>query len=280
MFLVSEVHMRPSNRRFIRILAGSAIVAMIFGSALLAGSWQQAQQNPPQKPPPTVPPQNLPRNPQGNPGANPPGPPAGPPAVKKISDTLLQLGNILVDTQKKEATVSGQMLSDRTLEFLASPKGGYKSYESAMELDTDAVSFNFALILIGLQKSNAVVPKGHFDPAQAAGDPVEIWVEWGSGDSIRKVRGEELLYDMRANHVPQTGGWVYTGSTVLPDGRYMAELDGVLIGFVHDPASIIENSLGAGMGAYGSIHINPNLNIAGGTPLKLTIKAIQKKNQE
>ncbi|MGD0309554.1 MAG: YdjY domain-containing protein [Acidobacteriota bacterium] len=263
--------MYPCSRSSIRILAGSAIVAMVFGSILLAGPWQQTPQNPPQKPPPTPPPL---------PGTKPPGQPSSPPEVKKISDTLLQLGSILVDTQKKEVTVSGQMLPDRTLEFLASQKAGYKLYESAMELDTDAVSFNLALILIGLQKSNAVVPKGHFDPAQAAGDPVEIWVEWGSGDSIRKVRGEELLYDLRTKQVPQTGGWVYTGSTVLPDGRYMAEMDGVLIGFVHDPASLIENSLGAGMGAYGSIHINPNLNIAGGTPLKLTIKAIQKKNQE
>jgi hypothetical protein len=184
-----------------------------------------------------------------------------------------------VDTQKKEVTVPGEALSERTLEFIASAKGGPKNYESAIELDTDAISFNLALIMIGLERSHGVAPKMHFDRNEAEGDPVEIWVEWGSADSLRKLRVEDIIYDISNKRVPKMGSWVYTGSTVLADGRYLSEIDGVLIGFVHDPASIIENATGSGIGAYGSIQLNPDLKIAPGTRIKLTVKALPKSSQ-
>lgn len=247
------------SRAHVRSRIGSLILSLVAGLTPVCAAAQQPPQKSPQLPPANSRPE--------------------PPPAKKIGENLLQLGNIVVDTQKKEVTVSGQLLSDRTLEFVATKKNGGKSYESAMELDTDAVSFNFALILIGLEKSHAVVPTRHFDPVQTAGDPVEIFVEWGTGDAVRKVRVEELLYDLREKRVPKMGTWVYTGSTIDPGGNYRAEMDGTLIGFVHDPASIIENSIGGGLNAYGSIRLNPNLKLSPGTAVKLTVKAIPKQNQ-
>jgi hypothetical protein len=197
--------------------------------------------------------------------------------IKKLGNGLVSIGNIVVDTNKKEVTVPGRMQRDQTMEFLATQKGGSKSYESVMELDTNATSFNLALIMIGLQKTNASVPTQHFDSKPVAGDPVEIWVEWKNGGAVLKMRAEDMLYDLRTKEVPPMGAWVYTGSTVLPDGRFRAEMDGVLIGFVHDPASIIENATGSGLNAYGSIKLNPNLKILPDTPLKLTVKALPKQ---
>jgi hypothetical protein len=250
-----------------RVAGILSAVILLLGPVIIPSSMaappQQTQQNPPPKPPISHPPPDMTLR--------------EPAPIKKISDTLMQLANVMVDTQKKEVTVPGHMLPDQTMEFLATKKGGMKSYESVLELDTDAVTFNLALILIGLEKSRAVAPQGHFDPKAAAGDPVEIFVEWGSGENARKVRGEELLYDLQTKKVVSMGGWVYTGSTVLPDGRYMAEMDGVLIGFVHDPASIIENSVGGGIGAYGSIRLNPDLKLAEGTPIKLTVRALPRQ---
>jgi len=108
---------------------------------------------------------------------------------------------------------------------------------------------------------------------------VEIWVEWGSGESSHKMRIEQLIYDLKTQRVPQMGEWVYTGSTVLNDGRFLAEMDGVLIGFVHDPETLIENTIGSGIGAYGSIHLNPNINLAPDTEVKVTVKALPKQKK-
>lgn len=240
----------------IALLLVSAAIPNLLGTGLYAQ----------QQLPPAIPSQIAPEEP-------PPGKPA---PIKKLGDNLVSIGSIIVDTAKKEVRVPGRMLRDQTMEFLATARMGMKSYESVMELDTNATSFNLALIMIGLQKSNAVVPQQHFDPTQAEGDPVEIWVEWGTGEDVRKVQAGELLYDLRTKSVPSLGAWVYTGSTVLPGGQYLAELDGVLIGFVHSPASIIENSTGSGLNAYGSIRLNPNLKIAPDTPLKMTIRALPK----
>jgi hypothetical protein len=201
---------------------------------------------------------------------------AQPAPIKKLDNGIISIGSIIVDTNKKLVTVPGRMLRDQTLEFLAATKGGGKSYESAIELDTNATSFNLALIMIGLQKTNSVVPAQHFDPKPAAGDPVEIWVEWKYGDAVQRMKAEEMLYDMRTKEIPQMGAWVYTGSTVLPDGRFLAEMDGVIIGFVHDPASLIENVTGSGLNAYGSIRLNPKLKITPDMQLKLTVKALLK----
>jgi hypothetical protein len=225
-----------------------------------------------QAPPKPTPPQA--QTPPNKPGL----PKTEPPVIKKLGENLVQINSITVNTAQKEVSVTGRAMSDRTLEFIASTKGGEKLYESALELDTDATSFNFALIMIGLDRSHGVAPKGHFGP-EAGGDPVEIWIEWGSGDSSRKIPIEDLLYDTTAQRVPHMGEWVYTGSTILTDGRYRAEVEGVLIGFVHDPASLIENVTGSGINAYGTIKINPKLNLAPDTKVKLTVRSLPKQKK-
>ena len=50
--------------------------------------------------------------------------------------------------------------------------------------------------------------------------------------------------------------WVYTGSTFSDDGIYLAKYHGTLIGFAHDPASIIEHQGGLGLRHYGAIVAN------------------------
>jgi hypothetical protein len=66
---------------------------------------------------------------------------------------------------------------------------------------------------------------------------------------------------------------VYTGST-FHDGRYLAEVDGALIGFVHSPSPIIEQVGGAGVSRFGRIVMNPRLGLEPNTPVVLTVKAV------
>jgi hypothetical protein len=253
-----EVHMISGNRKFISFV----ILEVLFVGVL---AFSQAAKN---LPPSLVPP----------PPSEPDRPSTEPPVIKKLGENLVQINNIVVDTAKKEVSVTGHSMADRTLEFVASTKRGMKLYESAIELDTDATTFNFALIMIGLDKKRGVAPREHFGK-DVGGDPVEIWIEWKSGETRRRVSINELLYDAQNQKVPAMGDWVYTGSTVLPDGRFLAELDGVLIGFVHDPASLIENVSGGGLNAYGSIKLNPNLNLAPDTEIKLTVKALPRQKK-
>jgi hypothetical protein len=201
----------------------------------------------------------------------PPTPPAA--MVEKLGAGLFRLGEVRVNTDSKEVSVRGIVNAVRVLEFVANTKDGFKAYESALTLETNAATFNAALLLIGLDRRHARAPTRHFDPATPLGDPVEVWVEWMQGAEQRRVPAEELLFDKRTNETLTVGTWVYTGSTFLPDGRYSADLDGVVIGFVHSPAPIIENPRGLGVGRYGDIVLNEKLGLAPGTAVTLTVRA-------
>lgn len=197
-------------------------------------------------------------------------------AVEKLGDNLYRVGNIRVDTARGEISVAGTVNRDvTTLEFIANTRGGLKAYESALSLDTDAITFNTALILTGLNRGRVRnAPTAHFDPATPEGDQVEIYVECPGGQ-CQRMPAERLMFDRNTNSSPSGGTWVYTGSGFLPDGRYLAELDGVLVGFVHDPASIVEYAVGAGLNRYGSIVLNPNSGIPPGTSIVMTVKAVR-----
>jgi hypothetical protein len=200
------------------------------------------------------------------------------PKVERLGPNLVRMGSIRVNTATRELTVAGSVNPDvRTLEFIANARDGVKAYETAVSLDTDAITFNAALLLIGLDRSRSKnVPTIHFDKATPIGDAVEISIEC-PGKECQRMPAERFMYDMEAKK-PLTGGsWVYTGSTFLPDGRYLAQVDGALVGFVHDPASIIEYAAGAGLNKYGSIVLNPTLGLNAGTAITLTVKALRAK---
>lgn len=196
------------------------------------------------------------------------------PAVERLGEGRFRIGAIHVDTNKREVTIRGSLNDVQALEFLANSRGGMKAYESAMTLDTDAISFNIALVLIGLDRANAKVATGHFDPAEVRGDPVSLTVEFQSPSGPERGPVEKLLYDRSTNTAIEPSEWVYTGSTFYPDGRFAADAEGVLIGFAHTPSSVIESVKGIGLSRYGAIVINPR--ILKGTPIALRITALGK----
>jgi hypothetical protein len=211
---------------------------------------------------------------------NPEDIPTTPAAVAKLGPGLFRIGEIKIDTTKHEASVPGKVNAVQILEFVANTRGGMKAYESALSIDTNAVTFNAAMLMIGLEKEHARVPTQHFDPVPPQGDRVALWIDWSRGSEHVRTPVEQLLFDKESRQIVPGSEWVYTGSVFLEQGptprstRYLADLDGVLIGFVHSPAPIIENVSGAGVGRYGNIVLNPNLGLEPEAPITLTVKAL------
>ena len=207
-------------------------------------------------------------------GQDPNGPIIKAAAIEKIGPSLYRLGKVRVDTASREVTVSGKINANvETLEFVANTKDGWRAYESAVSLDTDAITFNAALILIGLDPAHATgSPKSHFDPSAVAGDVVTVSLDCPGGE-CQRMPAERLMFDKMRKETVSGGKWVYTGSSFLPDGHFLADLGAVLIGFVHDPGDVIEYSVGAGVGNYGQIVTNPTLGLAAGTTITITVKS-------
>ena len=239
-----------------------AIAAGVIGLRPLAGPsfavLAQQPQNP--NPPPS------PRSPYS-------GPMPAPSPAERISKDVVRVGSILIDTAKKEFSVAGVVNEVQVLEFVANTKGGWKAYESAIEMDTNAVNFNVACLLIGLDVSHAVGPTRQFDPQSPKGDPVEMFVEWDDGGKPRRIRVEELLYNRLTKETLPEGPWVYTGSRFAPGNRYVAEIEGTLVGFMHNAGPIIENPRALN-GKWGDTGINPALNLKPGTQVRLIVRAL------
>jgi hypothetical protein len=197
--------------------------------------------------------------------------------VEKLGPSSYRIGRVQLDTVRREVVVPGKVNAAATLEFLAGTVNGLKEYETLLSLDVSAVSFNTAMLLIGLDPSHARLPAMQFDPQPPRGDPVEISIEWQDGSRRRRVTAEELIWDQRTKKTLREGPWVYTGSGFIDDGngkRYLAELDGVLIGFMHGPQSIIDSPLNDAITGYGSFVLNPNLGLKENTSVSVTIKAL------
>ena len=200
------------------------------------------------------------------------------PTVEKIGPNTFRVGPLTVDTEKRELVAPGSINDVTVLEFVANTRNGLKAYESAITIDTDAITFNAALLLIGCDPSRSRVPGQHFDPAPPKGDPLAIHVEWTANGAVRRGPIEQLLFDRRTNSAMTEAQWVYTGSAFIDMGNnqqvFMAEADGVLIGFVHSPSPLIENTGPGAVNGYGALVLNPNLGLTPGQGVTLTIRAL------
>jgi hypothetical protein len=194
-------------------------------------------------------------------------------AVQKLGPDLYRVGRLRVDTKAREVSMDGTINPTHFLEFVAGTINGQKAYETMLALDTSGIALNTALLLIGLDPAHSRVPTRHFDPIPPAGDPVEVWVDWDQNGAHHHVHVEELLLDKRTNKPMPTGPWVYTGSRFNAQG-YMADQDGVLIGFVHSPSPIIENPGAGAVDAFGQLILNPALGLDAGAKLTITIHAL------
>ena len=202
------------------------------------------------------------------------------PVVKNLGNGRLQIGNIIIDEIKNEVIVPGRLnMLEGPIEFIASTKGGMKLYETVLEMETDAMSFNLSMILLGLDPKKGKPAAYHFDPVPPQGDIVEISLQWDTEDGKKSIQIQEIIHDMNTGKTLPVDQWVYTGSLFLDDGRYLAEEAGVLIGFVHDPASIIESSYSGKFPAYGTYVVNKNHSLSVGTEIQMVIKPIEMEEE-
>ncbi len=201
------------------------------------------------------------------------------PEVEDLGDQRYRINRIEIDRGKQRFSVPASILKlppDSPLEYLATTRGGMKAYESLLEVDATAVDFNLACILIGLEAGQSNRLRYQFDVQPATGDPVALWVSWEQDGQVQRKKAVELMRIAGRQDEQNSDDWVYTGSMFSPppDKQFMASLTGTLIGFVHDPNSIIEHRMGLGIGAYGAITLDPAYAPLLEQPLTLTVERL------
>ncbi|MEW6321521.1 MAG: YdjY domain-containing protein [Acidobacteriota bacterium] len=220
-------------------------------------------------------------SPVQRPAVVPPAPPAVRPTTPADTERLgphrYRLGAITVDSERRELRVPAEVNDVMTIEFAANTRNGAKAYESLLTVDSNAITFNAALLLLGLDPARAKKPTRQFDPATPGGDPVAIAVEWQQAGKTKRVPVEELLLDRRTGRTVEDGPWVYTGSTFIDTGNergFLAEIDGVLLGLMRGPAALIENPRDDVVDGFGHIVLNPKAGAPPGTRVTLIVTAL------
>jgi hypothetical protein len=196
---------------------------------------------------------------------------ARPGPIERIGKDILQLGQVRVNLATREVSVTGRVNPVTVIEFLANTRGGAKAYESALTLETDGVTFNTAMMLAGLDKPPQAPTPAAFAKAILA-NAVDISVEV-AGPPVQRLRADALIYDRATSREVPESHWVYFGSTIV-DGRYLADVDGVLIGFTHHRVPVIDRVDTVGIGRYGEIILNPTLGLKAGTPVTVVVKSM------
>ena len=196
------------------------------------------------------------------------------PPIEDLGDERYRVGPITVDKAARSFSLSGKVLHlTEPLEYVAVKTGGHKGYESLLELETSAVEFQLACILVGLDDEKSMKPRFQFDENEVEGQAVEIAISW-EADGVLKTTSAANA--MTAGDAPfADDGWIYVGSQLSPEnGNLLAEMSGTLIGFVHDPFSIIEHRKGAPAGSYGMITGNADLLPPEGSLITLTVSVV------
>ncbi len=173
--------------------------------------------------------------------------------MEHLGDQRYRIGNIDIDRSENTFTVAGKILHlNDALEYLAISTNGSKEYESLLELATSPREFNLACILIGFDEKHSVKPRYQFDERKPTGQGVKIELTWEVDGEVKEISGSNAM--LAGETTFDDDGWIYIGSTTSEDGQqFMAEIGGTLIGFVHDPYSVIDHVNGGGIGAYGLI---------------------------
>ncbi len=193
------------------------------------------------------------------------------PQVRKLADGVYRVGTVTLNREKREIYIDGEVnMQSGMIELLACAWGG-KQHESVLVLDVVPHHLQVALLLLGLE------PGGHKleyqgDPRTPEGDSLEVWVEWEQNGTVKRVRGEDLVYNIPQKRSMKHTPWVFAGS-VIYDGRFMADEDRSIITTFHDPLTIIDNPLSTG-GDDTIYRVNEKMVPKVGTPVKLILKAL------
>jgi len=196
------------------------------------------------------------------------------PPMEQIGEKRYRIGEIIVDQAAAEFTLPGTVLHlSGPLEYLAVARDGLKEYESLLELAASPTEFNLACILIGLDDKNSVKPRYQFDERKAEGQAVSISIAWQKDGKTISISGANAM--SVGDDVFADDSWVYIGSMTSEDGQqFMANMTGTLIGFVHDPYSVIDHRNGAAIGSYGLLTANEGVLPPEGSTVSLTVSLV------
>ena len=145
------------------------------------------------------------------------------------------LGSVKLDSATKTVSATGWVnQTSGPIEVLACGLAG-KVHESVFVLPVNALDLQAALLLAGLKGGEPMAEIGQGPPN---GAPVDVFVDWTSGDEAKSARAESFVWNLEDNAALPETPWTFTGS-VVKDGQFKALAEESLVVTYWDPYAIV-----------------------------------------
>lgn len=146
-----------------------------------------------------------------------------------------------IDREHRVVRVRCQALRvDMPLEFFC-VLWGTADHESVLRTRVKPSEIHAALLALGLEPGHPLrfVPqtKTWLPPS---GPPISVLVEWEEGGETRRERAGRLVRDLEDGHPMPSRPFVFSGSRVLEDGVYAADITGQLVSLVNFEYSLMD----------------------------------------
>lgn len=170
--------------------------------------------------------------------------------IKKIEGTRFQLGVMEFDQKTRELRIPCKLnMREGLMEYVLVHESG-KAHESLLTTTARPTEVNIALLLLNWKPSDVfwdyteperggLLVKGAKNPPASQ---LEVQVAWkDKAGKDQTARLEDWLHNVEKRAKITKEPWIYTGSRVMPDGKFLAEDTGSILALYADPGSIINN---------------------------------------
>lgn len=208
------------------------------------------------------------------------------PEVKKLGDSLYQIGKIHFDSSKAEIHIPTTLQHDKVImEYVLTTNLG-KVHETLLLTDISPFNLNVVFKLLNYQSSEELFPVLNKDyiPTDKLHTATEEQKQHSrfSMSASWKIEGEKFSYPLESLFLHTNGSgdtmpvapWVYGGS-YMHNGHYRPDINGDIIAILTDRTAIANYS---GKTRHDDTLWVPNKKIlpAIGTPIILTLKKINR----
>jgi hypothetical protein len=160
---------------------------------------------------------------------------------KGVGPKVGKLPHVEFDAQEKQVRVECEMLAcEAPLEFFCCVKGT-NDYEAMIRSEVKPSNLHLALLAVGLKPGQ---PISYSEAAKRwippSGPPVQITMEYEKDGKTVSVPSWKWMRDVKHKKPAPPFTWVFTGSRVLPDGKYAADMTGYLVSIVNFDLTVVD----------------------------------------
>ncbi len=184
-----------------------------------------------------------------------------------------KLPHLEIDAKRREVRVECQALNVETpLEFLCVVKGT-NEYESLLRSQVKPSQLHLALLMIGLKPGTPV----HYDNAidkwfPPTGPPLQIAIEYKRDGKTVRYPAYRCLRNVTTKKEMPAMTWIFTGSRIMDDGQYAADVTGYLVSVVNFDLTVIDvPKIASSSNETLEWEYNPELIPKTGTPVTMII---------